>query len=582
MFPLSQLSFETGELMDKITDKYIGTILDDRYEILQLIGTGGMANVYKALCHRLNRYDAIKIMHDDTAANEDLRKRFRTESQAVAMLSHPNIVSVYDVSHNAEIEYIVMELVNGITLKEYMKQQGRLTPDEVVNFSSQIAKALAHAHERGIIHRDIKPQNIMLLKDGLIKVADFGIASLQNETEIPTEEALGSVHYIAPEQARGYQSDARSDIYSLGIVMYEMLTGHLPYNGETAVEIAVKHMNALPTMPRDIAPDIPSELERITLKAMNPSINERYQTAQELLSDLEAYNKSYIAASATASETDYALSEADSDKDAEPEHEDEATFKKRSGKAAFITGGIGIFALVIVLLLILNGKFLNGLFGGGTEIEVNDFVGRYYEDVINDSDNSAIYDFTVVYQPDEERDYGIIISQSPEAGTVKYTSENKVKIKLVVSSGQMIPGDGEVQIPEIESGKITATEAERIMSAAGLNVKIQEINSDVTEGYVVKISPEAGEIVKNGSTVKIYVSIGPAVKMVKVPNLVGLSRDKAIERLEAEGLSIGSIDGVESEQEEGFVIWQSVNPGGEVELRTRIDIQVSIGSGGED
>lgn len=582
MFPLSQLSFETGELMDKITDKYIGTILDDRYEILQLIGTGGMANVYKALCHRLNRYDAIKIMHDDTAANEDLRKRFRTESQAVAMLSHPNIVSVYDVSHNAEIEYIVMELVNGITLKEHMKQQGRLTPDEVVNFSSQIAKALAHAHERGIIHRDIKPQNIMLLKDGLIKVADFGIASLQNETEIPTEEALGSVHYIAPEQARGYQSDARSDIYSLGIVMYEMLTGHLPYNGETAVEIAVKHMNALPTMPRDIAPDIPSELERITLKAMNPSINERYQTAQELLSDLEAYNKSYIAASATASETDYALSEADSDKDAEPEHEDEATFKKRSGKAAFITGGIGIFALVIVLLLILNGKFLNGLFGGGTEIEVNDFVGRYYEDVINDSDNSAIYDFTVVYQPDEERDYGIIISQSPEAGTVKYTSENKVKIKLVVSSGQMIPGDGEVQIPEIESGKITATEAERIMSAAGLNVKIQEINSDVTEGYVVKISPEAGEIVKNGSTVKIYVSIGPAVKMVKVPNLVGLSRDKAIERLEAEGLSIGSIDGVESEQDEGFVIWQSVNPGGEVELRTRIDIQVSIGSGGED
>lgn len=582
MFPLSQLSFETGELMDKITDKYIGTILDDRYEILQLIGTGGMANVYKALCHRLNRYDAIKIMHDDTAANEDLRKRFRTESQAVAMLSHPNIVSVYDVSHNAEIEYIVMELVNGITLKEYMKQQGRLTPDEVVNFSSQIAKALAHAHERGIIHRDIKPQNIMLLKDGLIKVADFGIASLQNETEIPTEEALGSVHYIAPEQARGYQSDARSDIYSLGIVMYEMLTGHLPYNGETAVEIAVKHMNALPTMPRDIAPDIPPELERITLKAMNPSINERYQTAQELLSDLEAYNKSYIAASATVSETDYALSEADSDKDAEPEHEDEATFKKRSGKAAFITGGIGIFALVIVLLLILNGKFLNGLFGGGTEIEVNDFVGRYYEDVINDSDNSAIYDFTVVYQPDEERDYGIIISQSPEAGTVKYTSENKVKIKLVVSSGQMIPGDGEVQIPEIESGKITATEAERIMSAAGLNVKIQEINSDVTEGYVVKISPEAGEIVKSGSTVKIYVSIGPAVKMVKVPNLVGLSRDKAIERLEAEGLSIGSIDGVESEQDEGFVIWQSVNPGGEVELRTRIDIQVSIGSGGED
>lgn len=557
------------------TDKYIGTILDDRYEILELIGTGGMANVYKALCHRLNRYDAVKIMHDDTAANEELRKRFRTESQAVAMLSHPNIVSVYDVSHSDKVEYMVMELVNGITLKDYMKQKGRLSPDEVVDFSSQIAKALAHAHERGIIHRDIKPQNIMLLKDGLIKVADFGIASLQNEVQLPSDEALGSVHYIAPEQARGQLVDARSDLYSLGIVMYEMLTGTLPYNGENAVEIAVKHMNALPTLPRDIAPDIPPELERITLKAMSASVDERYQNANELLSDLEAFGRSTLSA-----QGEYESDGIDSELYDDAENASEG--KKRSGKAAFITAGIGIFALVVLLLMILNGKFLNGLFGSGQEIRVTDFVGRHYEDVINDSDNAALYDFTVVYQPDDEHDYGIIINQSPENGTVKYTNESKIKVKLIVSSGQMIPGEGEVPVPELESGKVTLSEAEAILSSAGFKVKVQEVNSDITSGYVVKLSPESGEVAKSGSAVKIYVSIGPAVKMVKVPNLVGLSRDKAVERLEAEGLTIGSIDVVDSELDAGTVIWQDINAGGEVELRTSIDIQVSAGPGGED
>ncbi len=568
--------------MNNTTDKYIGTLLDGRYEILELIGTGGMANVYKALCHRLNRFDAVKIMHDDTAANEELRRRFHTESKAVAMLSHPNIVSVYDVSHSDGIEYIVMELVNGITLKDYMKEKGKLSADETVNCSSQIAKALAHAHERGIIHRDIKPQNIMLLKDGLIKVADFGIASLQNDIELPTEEALGSVHYIAPEQARGHQPDARSDIYSLGIVMYEMLTGKLPYNGETAVEVAIKHMNATPVAPRELVPDIPPELERITLKAMEPSLDDRYQTAKELLADLEEYNRTALAAMVSRPEQEYDLSSADSDiEDESTLREQESSYKKRSGKAAFITAGIGIFALVIALLLILNGKFLNGIFGSGEEIEVKNFVGRHYEDVINDADNASVYDFTVVYQADEEHDYGIIISQSPEAGDMKHINENKLKIKLVVSSGQMIPGDGEVQIPELQHGKITATEAERILSDAGLSVKIQEINSDITEGYVVKISPEAGEVVKSGSKVTLYVSIGPAVKMVKVPNLVGLSRDQAIERLEAEGLSINEIEIVNSEQEVGTVIWQSINPGGEVEAHTAISIQVSGGTVGE-
>ena len=277
-------------------DKYIGRMLDDRYEILEIIGEGGMAVVYKALCHRLNRYVAVKIMRDDMAADEEFRRRFCAESHAVAMLSHPNIVAVYDVSHSDDIEYIVMELVEGITLKQYMEKKGALAWKEVLHFSKQISKALAHAHERGIIHRDIKPQNIMLLRDGTIKVGDFGIAALENEIYENNGQAIGSIHYIAPEQARGECPDARSDIYSLGVVMYEMLTGEQPYTGETLGEIAVKHMNAEPVPPREKAPETPEELERICLRAMNASLEERYQTAGELYEDLEAFTQEQLKA----------------------------------------------------------------------------------------------------------------------------------------------------------------------------------------------------------------------------------------------------------------------------------------------
>ena len=256
-------------------DKYIGTLLDDRYEILQVIGEGGMAIVYKALDHRLNRNVAVKIMREDMLADEEFRSRFCAEAHAVAMLSHPNIVAVYDVSHSDAMEYIVMELVEGITLRQYMDRRGALAWREVLHFTKQIAKAIAHAHERGIIHRDIKPQNVMMLRDGTVKVADFGIAALENEIYENNGQAVGSIHYIAPEQARGECPDARSDVYSLGVVMYEMLTGHKPYEGDTIAEIAVKHMNADPEPPHELVPDIPPELERITLKAMSAPINER-------------------------------------------------------------------------------------------------------------------------------------------------------------------------------------------------------------------------------------------------------------------------------------------------------------------
>ena len=256
-------------------DQYIGKMLDDRYEILELIGSGGMANVYKARCHRLNRLVAIKILKSDLADNADFRRRFHDESQAVAQLSHANIVSVYDVSTNPDREYIVMELIDGITLKQYMERRGRMDWRESLHFITQIMRGLSHAHSRGIIHRDIKPQNIMVLRDGSVKVADFGIACLANQGQTLTQEALGSVHYISPEQARGDRIDARSDIYSAGVVLYEMLTGRLPFEGDSAVSVAIQHLSSVPLAPREVNPDIPEQLELICMKAMAPDLEKR-------------------------------------------------------------------------------------------------------------------------------------------------------------------------------------------------------------------------------------------------------------------------------------------------------------------
>ncbi|MDR3278063.1 MAG: protein kinase, partial [Oscillospiraceae bacterium] len=273
------------------SDRYIGMLLDNRYEILEKIGAGGMAVVYKARCHRLNRLVAVKILKEDLAGDDEFRRRFHTESQAVAMLSHPNIVAVYDVSRTGNIEYIVMELIEGITLKQYINRKGLLNWKEALHFAAQITKALAHAHAKGIIHRDIKPHNIMILKDGSVKVADFGIAQLLSSQNTLTQGSMGSVHYISPEQAKGGRVDARTDIYSVGVVMYEMLTSQLPFVGDSAVSIAIQHISAIPLMPRDINPDVPPGLEDIAMHAMEPDMNMRYATADEMLLDLEEFRK---------------------------------------------------------------------------------------------------------------------------------------------------------------------------------------------------------------------------------------------------------------------------------------------------
>ena len=559
--------------MENSTDKYIGKMLDDRYEIIELIGSGGMANVYKALCHRLNRYDAVKIMRDETAQNEEFRKRFRAESQAVAMLSHPNIVSVYDVSHSDDVEYIVMELIDGITLKEYLRQKGAIAPSEALDFTIQIAKALEHAHGKGIIHRDIKPQNIMLLKNGMIKVADFGIAELQNDIEESNGETVGSVHYIAPEQARGAAPDARCDIYSLGIVMYEMLTGRLPYVGDTDVEVAVKHMNTVPVSPREIVPEIPEELERICLKAMDADIDARYQTAGELLRDLEQFKKQSLTA--------HVLEDSDSvliDSDDTPRR---VKKNKRGGRLSF---SIGFFAVLLVIILgfvFVYTYLLKDMFTDPVKIKVENFVGRYYEDVINDKDFKKIYDFKVTFKVDSEHEYGIIISQDPDAGRSRAISENggKIIVELVCATKTENDQKRLLKVPYIINR--SREDAISIIQDAGFTYSVTQVASDsITKGYVISTDPVAGAAAEEDSEVKIVISKGPDIVMTQMPQLKGLSQEDAIKKIESSNLSVGTISKAESDLEAGTVIEQNVAAGTQVEEHTKINITISTGPSG--
>lgn len=561
--------------MENTTDKYIGKILDDRYEIIELIGSGGMANVYKALCHRLNRYDAVKIMRDETAANTELRRRFRAESQAVAMLSHPNIVSVYDVSHSDDVEYIVMELIDGITLKQYLQKKSVLDPSEVLDFTIQTAKALDHAHSKGIIHRDIKPQNIMLLKDGMIKVADFGIASLENTIEENNGETVGSVHYIAPEQARGEAPDARSDIYSLGIVMYEMLTGKLPYVGNSDVEVAVKHMNTDPVTPRDIVPSIPEELERICLKAMNSNIDERYQSASEMLADLEEYKSQSLAAHVLEDSEAVLI-------DSEEPPRRRAKRSRRSKKIALSSGILAVLLFIIIGFVFLNGYFLKDLFSDPVKVKVDNFVGRYYEDVINDKDYKKIYDFKVTFKVDLEHEYGIILSQDPESGRSKTVSDkgSKIVVELVCAAETVDDQKRLLKVPNIVNHE--REEAISMVQDAGFTYTLEQAPSDsITKGYVISTDPVAGAAADEGSEIKIIISTGPETVMTKVPQLKGLSKESAIAKIESSNLSIGSISTAESDLVAGTVIDQNIAAGTEIEEHTKISITVSSGPSGD-
>lgn len=554
-------------------DKYIGKMLDDRYEILEVIGEGGMAIVYRALDHRLNRDVAVKIMRDEMAADEEFRRRFCTESHAVAMLSHPNIVAVYDVSHNDNVEYIVMELVDGITLKQYIERKGVVAWKEVVHFTKQISKALAHAHERGIIHRDIKPQNIMLLRDGTIKVGDFGIAALENEVYENNGEAIGSIHYIAPEQARGECPDARSDIYSLGVMMYEMLTGGLPFTGNTLGEIAVQHMNAKPVPPHEKNPEIPLELERITLKAMSAELSERYQSANELLSDLEAFIHTPVTIDGESA--DYENPDVKPVRSStELSRERYRLRRRRSGVVSFMSGTFGLLVLAVALFAFLWNFWLKDVFSPAERIALPNFEGSNYESIINNTELSSMYKFNVIYISDDSVEPGIVISQSPAAGRSMMVTPSGIEVDLTVNAGVSL-----TSVPDVLNTDYR--DAMRNLRAAGFNVEIENAASDsYTKDYVIATSPVAGEQLSSGSTVYITVSAGPEIQYVSMPNLVGSTKDSAISRIESSNLSYGGSDRVVSDYEAGTVIDQSISSSESVAEHTKVYLTVSSGPQG--
>lgn len=565
--------------MDTNMDKYLGTMLDDRYEILEVIGTGGMAVVYKAMCHRLNRYVAVKILRDELANDEEFRKRFQTEAQAVAMLSHPNIVSVYDVSHSDGVEYIVMELIEGVTLMQYMKKKGALGWKEALHFAVQISKALEHAHEKGIVHRDIKPQNIMILKDGTIKVADFGIAALESAQEKKSDQTVGSVHYIAPEQARGEQPDPRSDIYSLGVVMYEMLTGKMPYDGDTAEQVAMKHITGHPVPPQELNPDIPEELAAITLKAMNSDINARYQSASELLRDLEDFRKQQAAANlGSGSDEDVEILDVITPdvhpigKAGELSKEKYARRRRRSRKVSILSGACGVLVFLIAVFVFLWNYWLRDIFSVAERINIPNFVGASYEDIVNSSEFKKLFNFEVNYAIDPDVPEGQIISQDPEADRSMMVVPEGIDVSLTVSTGVR-----QTVIPDVTNKHYQEATIE--LQNAGFIVEIAntEASDTVTVDYVISTDPAPGEELAAGSTVFLTVSAGPSIKLVTMPNLVGSTEKDAIARIESSNLSYGDTTYIHSDYDEGTVIRQSIDAYSEVEEHTRIFIWVSLG-----
>lgn len=552
-------------------NKYIGNILDDRYEILELIGEGGMAQVFKAVDLRLNRNVAVKIMRDDLTDDEEFRSRFYAEAHAVAMLSNPNIVAVYDVSQNPDIEYIVMELVDGITLRQYMDRRGALAWREVLHFSTQIARALAHAHERGIVHRDIKPQNVMMFRDGTAKVADFGIAALENEMYESNGQAIGSIHYIAPEQARGESPDARSDLYSLGVVMYEMLTGSKPYEGDTIGEIAIKHINAKPVLPREVVEDIPEELERITLKAMCADINQRYQRAAEMLSDLDFFVQAQLKAAELEAEDYENPAVVPIRSVSELNRERFILRHRRARRVSFLIGCLGTMVLSMLLFAFMWDFWLGEVFSPAERLNLPNFVGSNYQAVIDNAELATTYSFDVVYVIDTENESGLILSQNPDPGRSMMITPEGIKVELAVSTGMVF-----TTVPDVTN--LDYREARNRLQQAGFIVDIENATSNsVTKDYVISTSPNANEQLSSGSTVYVTVSTGPQISYVKMPNLIGLSEEAAISKLESIGLSFGGSDRISSDVDAGTVVGQSMDAFSEVEEHAKIYLKISTG-----
>ncbi len=555
-------------------ENYCGKRLDGRYEIREIIGVGGMAVVYKAYDNIDDRIVAVKILKEELLSNEEFRRRFKNESKAIAVLSHPNIVKVYDVSFGDRLQYIVMEYVEGITLKEYIEQQKIINWKEAVHFVSQILLALQHAHDKGIVHRDIKPQNIMLLQDGTIKVTDFGIARFsRSDTRTMTEDAIGSVHYISPEQARGEITDEKADIYSVGVVMYEMLTGELPFQSDSAVSIAIMQLQQEAKPPREINPEIPLGLEQITLRAMQKNPNNRYHSAAEMMLDIDEFkrnpqikfNYSYFVdkeptkfVKQGASGTSVPVKPANNT-DAVPAEDDEE--EKEASKTLPIL--LGTVAGIVVIIAIFVGILV---YRNTHKIVVPNFIGmNYSDDILTNSEYTDNFTFETesVFSTDAEA--GEVLTQTPDA-------ETKVKKGKTVKLG-IAYNDSSVLITGIIG--LTANEAESKLKQSGFTVKIiTSYDKNVEAGIVFDSYPAEGSYAEKGSLVTIYVSTDQNPNAVSVPVVTGYSKEIATELLKSSGFTVTVIES-DSAEEKGTVV--DYDPKGEAESGSAVTIYVSTG-----
>ncbi len=578
-------------------ENYVGKRLDGRYEIQDIIGVGGMAVVYKAYDNIDDRIVAVKILKDEYLANEEFRRRFKNESKAIAVMSHRNIVKVFDVSFGDRLQYIVMEYIEGITLKEYIEEQGALSWKETLFFAIQILKALQHAHDKGIVHRDVKPQNIMLLEDGTIKVADFGIARFSHgETRTMTEKAIGSVHYISPEQAKGEFTDEKADLYSVGVVLYEMLTGTLPFDAESAVSVALMQVNNEAALPRTINPDIPVGFEQITMKAMQKNTRDRYQSAAEILLDLEDLRKNpdikfdYQTYFVDEQPTRFVKKIGDSQQvktvppstDAKQKLDnsgartvdtvqDIVPSKRVNTKVVAVIAGVAV-ALLIFIIILLASMLKNGslTLGVGKKVEVDNFIGMNYLEEIEDNElYEDKFNFEITYEPFSDGKEGCVFKQDPEAGS---EVAKGYTIRLYIAKS----GEGQV-IPDY-SGQNYKRACDSLESMGFVVKAVPSADEDLEIGTVIKTEPNAGSSALAGSTVTVYYAASEdSGKLFKMPDVSGKTLAEAQAVLQKNGLLLGKTEVVDSTVEKDRVVMQSPSVGSPVQKGDSVILTVSSG-----
>lgn len=564
--------------MDKY-DKYVGQIFDRRYRIVRIIGVGGMAVVFEAVDTVMKRTVAVKMLKEEIAGDAQAVKRFINESRAVSMLSHPNIVSIYDVSVRDDLKYIVMERVDGITLKNYMNSRGPLPPKEIMNYTAQILRALDHAHSKGIIHRDIKPQNIMLLKNGKIKVTDFGIAKLPNaETVTMTDKAIGTVYYISPEQASGKKIDPRSDIYSLGVVMYEMATGKLPFVADSPVSVALMQVNNQPRPPREILPSVPPGVEAMILTAMEKDPDKRFQSASVMLHYVlrlredPGYN---FKAHHSGSTAQIPVQRGKGGR--------KAAKKQSRSMFPIIAAVVTAFMLVLITtgIVVLKNALDRSKESQGVTVSVPQYVGSVYNDELKKQiEDEGYFNIIVKEEFDADHEEGYILAQDPDEGAARKVKRGtqRADVKLTVCTGAGSFTLDDYSVVEYRTAKLE-------MQKKGLKVEeYGEYDNTLIEYYTLRTDPPAGSTVKRGDTVKIFYSLGPQIEYVTISTFVGMTESDAITTLNSLGISYGKITYEKNDKySKGQIISQSKAVGSKVPVGvTEIDFTVSLGDGSSE